>query len=1543
MPSPTPERNPVEKLSEEFLERHRRGERPSVEEYAARYPDLADEIRDLFPALVMMEELKPPTIDVTGAYDGARPGTGKSLERLGDFRILREVGRGGMGIVYEAEQESLGRRVALKVLPSQALLDPQQQKRFQREARAAARLHHTNIVPVYGVGEHDGLNYYVMQFIQGLGLDDVLVELKRLRRAKSGASLQAGSPLPPGPAPEGDSLSAAGMAEALVTGQFRLPVPPAAAGTPPDDGRPPVTGKSPTATYPSPPTLPTGERPPRVNSSSSVVLPGQSGASAVSESGRHYWQSVARIGIQVADALEYAHGQGIFHRDIKPSNLLLDTQGTVWVTDFGLAKASTDGDNLTHTGDIVGTLRYMAPERFQGQSDARGDVYSLGLTLYELLALRPAFDDTNRARLIDKSLHEAPLPPSRIDPGVPRDLETIVLKCLRKDPAERYPTAEELAEDLRRFLADRPIRARRASNAERAWRWCRRNPAVACLLAAVALSLVLGTIVASAFAVRADASTRQAKDDRDRARAAEHEGKRKLFESYVSEADAIRMSRRPGQRFGTLRRVRDALDVGREIGLRDEDKVRLRNIAVAALCLPDMEPGLEWPAGPDKPLPDGLDPVFRRHLLSAYALAGLPPPVHGLRGDSWYSPDGRFVALGTRGYTGGKTDTVPARVWRIDGRGPVRVLDDLDGAHEDATAFYPDGRQVAFGHRDGTVTVYDTETGRRLRDLPPGPGPTYCLAYHPRLPRLAVANGSEVVIWDIETGKRLLRLGHPASVSAVAWHPRGHRMAVGSGGYQIHLWDAESGRLLTGPWQGHKTDGIRLTFSHAGDRVVSNDWGGVLRLWDAATGQLLLSQSGAGGLHFSSDDQSLGITGTGEVNRLVRLAGGQEMRTLLRPTPHGPEPILSVSVHPGGRLLAVHTASGCGLWDLLTGEELDFVPGSFMRWGGVRLDGTGALWVFGNAGLLRWPVRASADSPDRLRVGPPEWVANKPANVVDSGFSCSADGRIAVVPLRNDGAFVIHRGPPRRTFRLGPQHDVRLVVVSPDGRWVVTGSHWYDESGSRFKVWDADTGRLVANLPYPDVAELGGFSPDSRWLHYSDGKQSQRLEVASLAAIPVRPAGDIAPANARPWEEGWRRERVLIGGTFSPDGGFRAEGSGNGTIRLLAPDAENEIARLPSPETGSISPNGFSPDGTLLLASGAESGALYVFDLRRIREQLAELDLDWDAPPYPPRKPEEARPAVDAPLQVKLLDAEWGLSRPKLAQYEGRKAVERLFLNPFDPDAHYRLGGLLLESGQFADAHAHLTAALAFRPDLETAYLLRAEAAARLKRWDEAAADATRFLEKCPYDTHARLLRADLNRARKRHDEAADDLTAVIATYPQDAELYERRADCYQALGQTDKAATDREKALKIGASDPTRLNNQAWRLVTGPEGARDPARALGLIQKALEREPDNPLLLNTLGVAEYRNRQYAAAVVTLDKSLAASKGRSDGFDLYFLAMCHARLGDPARAKDCFDRAVKWTEALKDPPPHYVEELRNFRAEAEEVLKEKEEPKGRKD
>ena len=367
-----------------------------------------------------------------------------------------------MGVVYEAEQESLGRRVALKVLPRHGRIDPVQMERFRREARAAARLHHTDIVPVFGVGEHEGVHYYAMQFIQGQGLDVILDDVRRLRAGA--AALPA--------AADGERDGRHGLDGRGPVAADRAVRRPAARSGPRSSDRDRARRRE-------RPAQRHGRRPfgPRGHRARCCRTPTESG----------YYRGVARIGVQVAEALAYAHGQGVLHRDIKPSNLLLDADGHVWVTDFGLAKLEgTEG--LTQTGDIVGTLRYMAPERFEGWSDRRSDVYGLGVTLYELLTLRPAFEAATRARLIEQVIHDPPPSPRKHDPRVPRDLETIVLKAIAKEPAERYATAEALAEDLENFLADRPIVARRSGLPERAWRWCRRNPAAAGLLAASAVA-----------------------------------------------------------------------------------------------------------------------------------------------------------------------------------------------------------------------------------------------------------------------------------------------------------------------------------------------------------------------------------------------------------------------------------------------------------------------------------------------------------------------------------------------------------------------------------------------------------------------------------------------------------------------------------------------------------------------------------------------------------------------------------------------------------------------------------------------------------------------------------------------------------------------------------------------------------------------------------------------------------------------------------------------------------------------------------------------
>jgi tetratricopeptide (TPR) repeat protein/tRNA A-37 threonylcarbamoyl transferase component Bud32 len=403
----------VDELAEEFARRYRSGERPSITEYAARYPDLADEIRDVFAGVVMLEQLKPSSHD-THHQSPAMPAHIRAPERLGEYRILRELGRGGMGVVYEAVQESLNRRVALKVLPAHLLANERLRSRFLRESQATGRLHHTNIVPVFGVGEADGLCFYVMQLITGRGLDEIIRTL----------------------AADDDQIDLPEFTPA------RLP------------------------------------------------------------------HTVAQLGLQVAEALAYAHSQGIVHRDIKPSNLILDERGTVWITDFGVAKVFEES-NLTQSGDLVGTLKYMPPERFAGKSDARGDVYSLGITLYELLTLSSAFPETNPQHLIQLIMLTGPPPLRKVKPRLPTDLEIILEKATTLNPGQRYQSAAELSEDLRRFLDDRPIRARRIGPLQQAWRWCRRNRAVTASAAAAFLMMIAVTAISITAYVRTAAAHRE--------------------------------------------------------------------------------------------------------------------------------------------------------------------------------------------------------------------------------------------------------------------------------------------------------------------------------------------------------------------------------------------------------------------------------------------------------------------------------------------------------------------------------------------------------------------------------------------------------------------------------------------------------------------------------------------------------------------------------------------------------------------------------------------------------------------------------------------------------------------------------------------------------------------------------------------------------------------------------------------------------------------------------------------------------------------------
>jgi serine/threonine protein kinase len=426
---------------------------------------------------------------------------------LGDFRIVREIGRGGMGIVYEAVQLSLGRRVALKVLPFAATLDAKQLQRFKNEAQAAAQLHHTNIVPVYAVGVERGVHYYAMQLIEGQNLLDLI---RRMR--DEGRNAQPGEPTtedaavpqpPPKPAPLGH-------------GRETMPQPGAIM---PQRGEPLRNQKT---------TL-TPARSTRADLAAEF-----STRRATRTAG--FYKTAARLIAQAAVALEHAHQLGVIHRDVKPANLMVDERANVWVTDFGLAQFQTC-IGLTHTGDLMGTLRYMSPEQAGGQRiavDARTDVYSLGATLYELLTLETLFDGDDYQMLLRQILNDEPRPPRTLDRAIPPELETIVLKAVSKNAADRYAAAQEFADDLERFLDNRPILARRATLPQRVRKWGQRHPS---FVAASVVALVLCSVVslASTAWVHGEQAKAEAAATSERQRANEALARLRLAQQAVDE------------------------------------------------------------------------------------------------------------------------------------------------------------------------------------------------------------------------------------------------------------------------------------------------------------------------------------------------------------------------------------------------------------------------------------------------------------------------------------------------------------------------------------------------------------------------------------------------------------------------------------------------------------------------------------------------------------------------------------------------------------------------------------------------------------------------------------------------------------------------------------------------------------------------------------------------------------------------------------------------------------------------------------------------
>jgi WD40 repeat protein/serine/threonine protein kinase/tetratricopeptide (TPR) repeat protein len=1446
------DRNPVEELAEEFLARFRRGERPALSKYIRGHPDLADEIRELFPALVMLEDVRPPTAAATGAADGSAVfAAGKKLERLGDYRILREVGRGGMGIVYEAEQESLGRHVALKVLPAQTLLDARHLLRFQREARAAARLHHTNIVPVFGVGEHDGLHYYVMQFIHGQGLDQVLAELHRLHKR---AGLGSTGPHVPARSAAG---SAAEVARSLLTGIFALHRP-TMVGEPVSAGAE-VSGAltvDPAPLFPGPGREGTSSTP--------VHLPGQPEDTPLSDSGQPYWHSVARIGIQVADALSYAHAQGTLHRDIKPSNLLLDTQGIVWVTDFGLAKAA-DSEDLTHTGDVVGTLRYMAPERLGGKGDARSDVYSLGLTLYELLTLRPAYDESERSRLLHQAMRAEPPRPRKLNPAVPRDLETIVLKAIARDPAHRYQTADELADDLRCFTDDKPIRARRVSEIERLWRWCRRNPVEAGLVALVLVSLTLGS-AGIAWKWREAESERQkvvkaeheTANQRDAAIGARNESDRRLADVMLDRGIALAEQGEVGEGLvWMLEALRKA-----PADAADQTRVIQANLAGWSGLAHSQELLIELPepSGQCAFCSDGKQVAasIGKSITFWETATGrrLDTPVKpDGQANAVLSPDGKLILTTTwQGITG------PGQVQRWErqtGKALGAPLLHPQGIRY--VVFAPDSKQFATACSDGVVRLWDSATGKLVSDrFRPTGAPAIYLAFSPDGRTLAGVPQADrqpdvpavACLWKVAGDERPVELrGQQAGFSAVAFSPDGRSVVTGRQDGTAQLWDAATGLPRSYPMK--HTHTVRVVrFTPDGRTIATGSEDGVVRWWDAATGAQLVGSLALRGppvydLALSPDGRSLvAVSGGGQGGTLhvYRLA-----RTLSRPPLKGQEVSRKAPWVPLNYQAWWRWKYACYSPDatrVLTGHE-----------GHARLTdtATGQPAFPAGAGLrgpfrLPWEVvQVNAYSPDgRLFASSSR---QGPEAVGEAWLWEAASGRpigpplvhlnyVATMAFSPDSRLLVSGGYDRALYfwdtatgqRLGPPLPMPNIVLnvafSPDGKTLAISQFWNQLGADGLLLLDVASRRPVGP-PIPTPAGLVVFSPDSRRVLVAAGRSVKMWDVATR-----QPVGE-------PFVEAAEINCVV----YHPDGRMIAVCCSDGTARLLDPDSGKPLgAPMVHPVHATVAAFSRDPGGRLLVV-GYEDGSARLWD-RATQKPLGALVVQdrpilaatftpdgrsfltttadgstrrWPVPAAEPLTTDQ-RELLALRLQVRtglklgegqtvvqLSAAEWRQQQQELAAQEDSAA------GLDDYDYHDARARDAEQAGASATAAWHLDRlieaqeqdpAAAHSPTAWLAYARRARCAARRGDYARAEADYARALELGSSDLLAAWYRHCARDDLQRRDWPAAlwHLDRAIAAAPADAASYADRSLAQARLGNDSQSVADLNRAVKRGA-----------------------------------------------------------------------------------------------------------------------------------------------
>jgi serine/threonine protein kinase/WD40 repeat protein len=1156
----------LELIYNELLLRQRSGETPDLQKFNGRFPALAVQMEFLFELHLALDE----SAFSTSQNEETLPDAGSPLRTapatfpvIPGLQVIRELGRGGSSVVFEAQQFALHRRVALKMMLAGSCAGPEQRSRFHIEAQVLARLHHPHIVPVYQVGEHDGQLFLLMEYVRGGSLAQYL------------------------------------------------------------GGR----------------TLP--------------------------------FQQAARLVEKLARAIHYAHQNGVIHRDLKPANILLQesevrsqrsvvsgqrsgvggqmsevrnqksdrAQATVpdsdrcsltsdlcpMITDFGLAKflerdwpQSNQGEP-TQTGTILGTAGYMAPEQAAGHSRDIGpaaDIHALGAILFELLTGRRRFRGTTPFEILREVQTVDPIFPSEARSRLPRDLRTICLKCLRKEPGNRYASAELMAEDLDRFLAGKPIRARRVGALEKAWRWSRRNPGWASAFATVAGLLLIIACGALLWSV-----------DRERAltllRDAEGDAANKLYLSRISEAQARTLSRRPGQRFRSLAVLDEASQQARELKLPAKQFKELRDAATAALLVPDLNP---LPALGDSPVgassfSDDLtvhaccDRAGNCSVRSLDSDREICPTILGAGYSPTLSRDGHFLAV----HNANQRTTV----WKLAAAGPQKLLTvESSGICQ----FHPTLPLIAFTQKDGAIELYDLAQERQLPRLAPGaPNREPVIALHPVEALIAVScyYTREIEIRNLFTGAVERTLELPQGCSYLAWHPSGRWLAVSeANGPKIHLFDwKEPGRVRQlGPIAG----GGQLFFNHAGDRLAVYDWSNSVKLFDVNSGALVFQIPYVGHLaklSFSADDARLaGFVENGRVG-FWQVADGREYRQFSRGRADRKNHFLSPAVSADGALLALATVDGVCIWDLQSGLELAClnVADALL----AEFEGRDTLLIGDSTGVYRWPLVRDRTRPGLARLGPPVPLPLPPGGSMArsaQGTTLAVAGRTVGSTAPFAGAWVLHpdhKGVPQN---LDAGEDMGWVALHPDGNLVATMNF---QNGD-VKIWDAPSGSLKRLLGKGSHGPLQ-FSPDGRSLIVV----AERSQFYSTSD--------------------WRLEREVTGSIrLAPDGGTFAQSTGNHEIRLIESASGQELVLLEDPDRHATSDLLFTPDGSKLIAVDRDRGA-HVWDLRLLRRQLAERGLDWEGPGYPP--------AVTG-SELFQLEIDWG-SYPHLRQQALAENYER--------------------------------------------------------------------------------------------------------------------------------------------------------------------------------------------------------------------------------------------------------------------------------------------